>query len=269
VTRTLRALPTLLRVGLAEAIAYRAEMLVWVLSTTMPFVMWVMWSAVAQVSPVVGQSGKAYGAGAFTAYFLCTFIVRQIVSSWASWEMNFEVRQGTLSMRLLRPIHPIISYAMGHLAALPLRFAVATPVAVALVLTSWSQLPQNWQIWALWVPCMIGAWLVAFLSNIAVGTLCFFMESSLKVMEVWLACLMVFSGYLIPLDLFPPVLRTVAEVLPFRYQIGLPVEVMTGQYTAGEAARLIGIQWAWAFALLVIALASWRAGVKRFQAFGG
>ena len=32
VRRALRAIPTLVRVGLAEAVAYRAEMLVWLLS---------------------------------------------------------------------------------------------------------------------------------------------------------------------------------------------------------------------------------------------
>src|SRR5439155_65182 len=164
VTRTLRALPTILKIGFAEAIAYRAEMLVWVLSTTMPFVMWVMWSAVARVAPVVGQSGKSYGAGAFSAYFLCTFIVRQLVSSWASWEMNWEVRQGTLAMRLLRPMHPVMSYAAGHIAALPLRMFVATPVALALLLTSREQLPHDGRMWALWLACLVGAWLVAFLS---------------------------------------------------------------------------------------------------------
>ncbi|MBL8953958.1 MAG: ABC-2 family transporter protein [Myxococcaceae bacterium] len=244
-------------------------MFVWVLSTTMPFVMWVMWSSVAERTPVVGQSGKAYSASAFSAYFFCAFIVRQIVSSWASWEMNFEVRQGTLAMRLLRPIHPMISYAMGHIAALPLRFFVVTPVTVALLLTCLDELPKDPRIWALWVPCMVGAWLVAFLSNIAVGTLCFFMESSLKVMEVWLACLMVFSGYLIPLDLFPPALRAVADVLPFHYQIGVPIEVMTGRHTFEQTARLVATQWAWAFALLMLSLVAWRSGVKRFQAFGG
>jgi ABC-2 type transport system permease protein len=270
VTRVLRALPTMMKIGLAEAIAYRAEMLVWVLSTTMPFVMWVMWSAVAEVSPVVGQSGRAYNAGAFSAYFLCTFIVRQLVSSWASWEMNWEVRQGTLAMRLLRPMHPIVSYAVGHVAALPMRFVVTLPV-IALIFISGAhrQLPSDWRIWALWVPCIIGAWLVAFFSNVAIGTLSFFMDSSLKIMEVWLACLMVFSGYLIPLDLFPPVLRTIAELLPFRYQIGLPVEVMTGAYSYERAAQLIGIQWAWAAGLCVIAFVAWRYGVRRFQAFGG
>ena len=34
--RAARAYPTLLRVGFAEAVAYRAEMLVWMLATTMP-----------------------------------------------------------------------------------------------------------------------------------------------------------------------------------------------------------------------------------------
>jgi ABC-2 type transport system permease protein len=267
--RTLRALPTMLKIGLAEAIAYRAEMLVWVLSTTMPFVMWVMWSAVAQAAPVVGQSGKAYTASTFTAYFLSTFIVRQLVSSWASWEMNWEVRQGTLSMRLLRPMHPVLAYASGHIAALPLRLFVATPVAVALVLSSLPQLPHDWRIWALWLVSLAGAWMVAFLSNIAVGTMCFFMESSIKVMEVWMACLMVFSGYLIPLDMFPEGFRVAAEVLPFRYQIGLPVELMTGMYDVDAALGLIAVQWQWAIGLLFISLLMWNMGVKRFQAFGG
>ena len=35
---TVRAFPTLLRVGFADAVAYRAEMLVWILATTMPLV---------------------------------------------------------------------------------------------------------------------------------------------------------------------------------------------------------------------------------------
>ena len=32
----LRAIPTLLKIGFLEAVAYRAEMLVWVFATTMP-----------------------------------------------------------------------------------------------------------------------------------------------------------------------------------------------------------------------------------------
>ena len=84
---TARAFPTLLRVGLADAVAYRAEMLVWFLATTMPLVMLAIWSAVARDAPV-----GPYGQPQFVAYFLATFIVRQITGSWVFYEMNFEVR---------------------------------------------------------------------------------------------------------------------------------------------------------------------------------
>ena len=82
----LKALPALLRIGFAEAVAYRAEMLVWVFSTTMPVVMMLLWTTVASVAPVVGQGGKAWGSQDFIAYFLSVFIVRQLISAWASWE---------------------------------------------------------------------------------------------------------------------------------------------------------------------------------------
>ena len=127
----MRALPTLFRVGFAEAVAYRAEMLVWVLATTMPLIMLALWSAVADDAPV-GRFDQAD----FVAYFLATFIVRQLTGAWVAWQMSFEVRTGTLAMRLLRPLHPMVSYAVENLAAMPLRLVVALPVAVlALVLT--------------------------------------------------------------------------------------------------------------------------------------
>jgi len=43
--RALQALPTLLRVGLSEVVAYRAEFLVWILTTNMPLVMLALWHA--------------------------------------------------------------------------------------------------------------------------------------------------------------------------------------------------------------------------------
>ena len=42
-----RAFPTLFRVGLVEIVAYRAEFLVWILTTNMPLVMLAIWHAVA------------------------------------------------------------------------------------------------------------------------------------------------------------------------------------------------------------------------------
>ena len=270
VLRTFKALPTMMRIGISEAVAYRAEMLVWVLSTTMPFVMLVMWSAVAQNAPVVSASGRGYSAGTFTAYFLAVFIVRQLIASWASWEINFEVRQGTLAMRLLRPIHPIISYAVGNLAAMPMRMVVTLPVVVVIILVgAGGSFPSDWKVWVLWVFAMIGGWMITFFANVAIGSLSLYIESSIKVMDIWLTSFFVFSGYLFPLDLFPDWLRAISGWLPFRFMIGVPVEVMTGAHGFDEAVMLVARQWGWAAALALGAVLLWNNGVRRFQAFGG
>lgn len=262
---TVRAFPTLLRVGLAEAVAYRAEMLVWVLATTMPLVMLAMWSAVAQTGPV----GR-YGQPQFTAYFLATFIVRQLTGSWAYWEINFEVRQGTLAMRLLRPVHPLWAYAAENIASLPMRLVVSLPVAVAALIAVGSRwVTHDAVLWALWAVALVGAWLITMLVNFVIGCAAFFLDSSTKLMDAWGVFFFVLSGYLIPVDLFPPALGRILDWLPFRYQIGLPVELMTGGHPRSAALALVARQWAWAAVLLVLTSAAWRRGLRRFAAFGG
>ncbi len=262
---TARALPALLRIGFAEAVAYRAEFLVWVLSTTMPLIMLALWSAVARDAPV----GR-FGQRDFAAYFLATFVVRQLTSSWVSWQMNFEIRQGTLSMRLLRPVHPMVAFAAENVAAQPLRLVLAIPVAlVGLATLGSSVLPRDPFLWAVWCAAMLGGWLITYLASFAIGSLAFFLESSMKAMDVWLTLYFVFSGYMIPVELFPPAVRTVADWLPFRYQIGLPVELMTSAHPRGEALALLLGQWVWVCVLFLAALAVWRRGLRRFAAYGG
>ena len=265
VSSTGRALPALFRIGFAEAVAYRAEFLVWMLSTTMPLIMLALWTAVAREHPI----GR-FGQKDFVAYFLATFIVRQLTGSWVSWQMNFEIRQGTLAMRLLRPIHPMIPYAVENLAAQPMRLVVALPVAAVLLAAVGSSfVPREPAMWAAWVAAMIGAWLISFLASFAIGCLAFWVESSGKVMDVWITLFFVFSGYLFPVELFPAPVRAAVAWLPFRYQIGLPVEIMTSAYGPAEAFALLGRQWLFVVLLFALALRLWNRGLVRFAEYGG
>lgn len=262
---TARALPALFKVGFAEAVAYRAEFLVWMLSNTMPLIMLALWSAVAREAPV----GR-FGQKEFVAYFLATFIVRQLTSSWAAWLMNYEIRQGTLALRLLRPIHPMVTYAVENVAAQPMRLLVALPMAAVWM---WSvgagHVPRDPALWAVFALAVLGGWLLTFLANFAIGCLAFFMESSIKVMDVWLTLYFVFSGYLIPVELFPPAVRVITDWLPFRYQIGLPVELITSAHDREAALALLGGQWAWVAVMLGGTVLLWRKGLERFAAYGG
>lgn len=262
---TLRAAPTLARVGVMQAVAYRAELFVWILSTSMPLVMLALFSAVAAEGPL----GR-FSAADFTAYFLGTFIVRQFTASWASWEINDEVRTGTLSMRLLRPVSPIVSYAIENLSAMPLRLVIALPVAFAMLAATGSErLPGDAAGWLLFLLSWIGAWLLTFIVHVIMGTLSFWMEQSMKLMDVWFAGYLVFSGYLVPIELFPTGLREVALYSPFHAQIGLPVEALLGAHTRAETVAWIALQWGWVLVLGTLAAVLWRRGLRRFGAVGG
>jgi len=267
VARAARALPTLMKVGFAEAVAYRAEMIVWVLATTMPLVMLALFRAVATEGPI----GR-FGQPEIVAYFLATFIVRQLTGSWASWQINYEVRQGTLAMRLLRPVHPYFAWAVEGLAALPMRAIVSVPVAIVLLATEGlGSVSHTATSWLLLAPALLGAWLLTLLANLIIGSLSLFIDSSMKVMDVYLAAYFVMSGYLVPVELFPRGVRTLTDALPFRYQIGFPVELMTGAYDAspGTALGLLAREWVLVAALVVVAWLVWSRGVRRFNAYGG
>jgi ABC-2 type transport system permease protein len=260
----LHALPTLLRVGVAETVAYRAEFLVWILTTTLPLVMLGLWTTVASEAPFRG-----YTAQDFVAYYLANLIVRNITGSWVAWQMSEEIRQGSMAMRLLRPIHPFFVFAASHLAAVPFRGVVALPVAAVLLLSSGAAaLTTNPLQLALLLPSIAFAWLITFAILFAIGSLAFFITKSLALFTLYFGLFNLFSGYLLPLDLMPSWIANIGMYLPFRAMLSAPVELMTRQLGARQAVQLIAGQAGWAIAMIVLALWVWRLGIRRFEAVG-
>jgi len=262
-SRTVRALPTLLRIGVAETVAYRAEFVVWILTTTQPLIMMSLWTSVAR-----GGSFKGYDADAFVAYYLATLLVRQLTGNWVAWQMMEEIRMGTMAMRLLRPIHPFVTYTASHLAALPFRSIVALPIVVILLITSSGGVTHDpLQLGVLPVSIAM-AWLITFAILFAIGALAFFLTQTMAISTLYFGLFSLFSGYLLPLDLLPAPIAKVAAVLPFRFTLSVPVELITRTLPHREVAELLAAQAGWTVGLIVVAVWTWNAGVRRFEAVG-
>jgi len=265
VRRTLRALPTLLRIGLAEGVAYRAEMVIWLLSTTMPLVMLALMSAISREAPI-GRFGQAD----FAAYYLAALVVRLSAGAWVIWEMNFEIRQGTLAYRLLRPIHPLVAWASSNIGVMPVRWLITLPILAGGVLAIGADHFTHDPLLLLLFPVAVfGGWLITFLAMAVIGSLAFRVDNSTAIFEVWLGLYMLLSGYLLPLEFFPPWLASATGWLPFRYMLAFPVELAVGMTSRAQAAQQLAIQLGWIAVLGGAAILAWRAGTKRFGAFGG
>ena len=263
--RSSAVVSALARVAFAVAVAYRSQFLVWILATNTPLVMLALWSSVASEAPF-GQ----FGQRAFVAYFLVTLIVRLLTGTWVVWEMNMEIRDGGISQRLLRPVHPFVVYAVDNLAAVPLRALVSLPIACVVLFTvARSQLTTDPVLWLLAPVAICGAWLISFAAMLAIGSLGLFWESSIAVWDLWFALYFVFSGYLFPLALFPKVVHVWVSRTPFPYTLSFPVEMMLGMMTRAEALEGIGVQSVYAAGFLALALAIWKRGLVRYAAYGG
>jgi ABC-2 type transport system permease protein len=264
-SHALRAFPTLFKVGLAEMVAYRAEFIIWILTTNMPLVMMALWTAVAAEGPV----GR-FDVARFEAYYLATLAIRLVTSTWMVWQLTMDIRQGSLATKLLRPLHPLLAYAAEHLAAVPIRALVVSPLLGLLVWITDGQLALGDPVrLGVFLASLVGAWLLLFFMMAIIGSLALFVESATAVFEIWLGLHFILSGYLIPFEMMPGWVMKVAAVLPFRYTLGFPVETLIGLNDTEDALRALGIQWLYVVGLFVATVVIWRRGMRRFVAFGG
>lgn len=265
VARTFAALPTLFRIGVAETVAYRAEFVVWMLTSTMPLINLALWTSVADEAPFA-----QYRSQDFVAYFLGCLIVRNLTGNWVAFQIGEDVRMGVLSMRLLRPIHPFIAYATSHAAALPFRSMIALPLAVILLISSGASAitTEPLQL-ALLLPSLILSWLITFGVMFSLGSASFWLTQPYALVNVYFGVWTLLSGYMMPIKLLPGALGDVASWLPFYSMLGAPVELLTQHLSSAQLAELLLRQTGWAVVAVLAGLSIWNAGVRHFEAVGG
>ncbi|MCB9555083.1 MAG: ABC-2 family transporter protein [Deltaproteobacteria bacterium] len=255
----------MVRIGFAESLAYRGEFLIWFLTTNMPLVMMLLWMAVAKDGPV----GR-FGTREFAAYFLTTVVVRLLTGAWVAWQLTMEIRTGTLARRLLRPVHPFVAYACEQASALPLRALTVAPLVVIILLTLGTDLfSSELSHWVVFPLALAGALCIRLGVMMTIGSLALFWDSALSLYDAWLALFFVFSGYTIPLELFPAWIQPLVNWLPFRYMMSFPVEIVMGHLDGRQLLVAFVYQWGYALLFSVLALTIFRRGLKRYAAFGG
>lgn len=258
-----RVLAALWRLSLAEAVAYRVSMLMWILTTTFPLVSLALWAGLAEAGPI-----GDYARADFVAYFVAAFLVRQVTASWVVWELESQIRSGDLSTLLMRPVHPLLHHAMQNLAALPVRVMLALPIGIlVLVLAGGLQVGGVGAL--LLAPVALAlAWLITLNVQICVGALAFWLTSSSSLFEVWLGLYLVLSGAALPTSLYPAGLAEVVRALPFHAALGFPVELIIGRVEGAAIVEGLALQGVWLAVFAGLSAILWRRGVRAYGAVG-
>jgi len=251
---------------IALQLQYRAQLVIWLLfSVFEPIVYLVVWSTVAKSS---GGVVAGYTVPEFAAYYIALMLVNHLVFTWIMFEFEFRVRNGQLSPRLLRPVHPIHNDIADNVTYKMLTLVVMLPAA--LVLTALFHPEFHSPPWAMaaFVPALILAYLLRFLTEWTVALAAFWTTRVAAINDLYGTASIFLSGWVAPLALYPPIIRAVANVLPFRWGLAFPVEVLLGRLTPREVLGGMAVQVAWVVAAFVIMRFAWREGVRQYTAVG-
>jgi hypothetical protein len=116
---------------------------------------------------------------------------------------------------------------------------------------------------------LCGALVLNFCVSAIIGSLAFFIDSATSVWELWLGGFMMFSGYLVPLELFPAVAQSGGERAAVPAAPDAAVQLATGQLGRAAAVSPLLFQAATAALAILGMLVVFRLGLRRFARVRG
>jgi ABC-2 type transport system permease protein len=251
---------------IAEQLQYRVALVIWLIGMVLePVIYLVVWSIVARSS---GGSVGGYTGGDFAAYFLTMMLVNHATFTWIMWEYDYRIRHGEFSVMLLRPIHPIHSDIADNISYKLLTLTVMIPTAVGLALAfrpAWDLVP--WAVLA-FGPALLLAFIIRFLIEWTLALAAFWTTRVNAINQMYFVALLFLSGQIAPLSLLPAPIHTAATVLPFRWMLAFPVELLLGRLTPRETLIGFAAQGIWLVIGFTLLRATWRAGVRLYSAVG-
>ncbi|HHP7243951.1 MAG TPA: ABC transporter permease [Elainellaceae cyanobacterium] len=257
----IRTAKTLITVYYAYMIEYRAELLFWVLSGSLPLILMGIWAKAAE--------GGQFGLTSldFIRYFIAVFFVRQFSVVWVIWEFERQIVEGKLSPKLLQPLDPGWHHFASHVAE---RFARMPFVFLVVGLFFWvypraAWLPDLADV-AIALVILMMAFTLRFVMQYTFAMFAFWTERASAIESFWFLFYLFLSGLIAPLDTFPEAVRQVVVWLPFPYLIYYPASLLVG--IPVDIPRIFVTMIGWTGVFFILNRWLWRKGLKHYSGMG-
>ena len=238
--------------GIQELITYRVNFILYRIGDVMgAFVAFYLWKAVFDSSqePLI----QGFSMADITLYIIMSFVTNLLTRSDSSFMIGEEVKDGSIIMRLLRPVHFAASYLFTELGSKWLIFiSVGLPflsVIVLIKILSGQGILEVLGLTVLYLFSLTLAYLINFFFNICFGFSAFVFKN------LWGSNLLKTS--------IPKIVSDILSFLPFSSLIYTPVMIIVGKYDASQILQALLLQLFWLIVMVGLSQLIW----KRVQSF--
>ena len=203
-------------------------------------------------------------------YGVLSMAILNLFFTGPPYYMAQQVRTGAIDLDLLKPwdfhFH-MLARSTGEM--LFRVFVLALPGLLVGYFLFDLQFPANAQSGFLFVVALLLGYLVNFHLDYLLGLLAFVAIEIHSIDWALHATSRFFSGQFIPLWLFPGLLGTLADLLPFRGTLFVPLAIYIGVLQGSAAAQAIWFQWFWLVVLFGVSRWLWAQIQVRIISQGG
>ncbi|VGX79259.1 ABC transporter permease [Streptococcus pyogenes] len=250
-----------LSAGIQELITYRVNFFLYRIGDVMgAFVAYYLWKAVVDSSKQSLING--FTLSDMTFYIIMSFVTTLLTKSDSSFMIGEEVKDGSIIMRLLRPVHFAASYLFMEIG---FRWIVLMSVGFPfLVVLSGIKVMAGLSILqvlassCLYLVSLLLAFLINFYFNICFGFSAFVFKNLWGSNLLKNALVAFMSGSLIPLAFFPKMVSIVLSFLPFSSLVYTPVMIVIGKYSLSQIMEALSLQIFWLLVMVVLSQVIWK-----------
>jgi len=182
--------------------------------------------------------------------------------------MSNEVKSGELVYKLLRPIDYLFYEFCWGLGASLTRFAMNFIAGMLLVLVLVGSIAIDWIFIPLCLLSIVLAFAIDYCLSVLIGLSAFITEDATGIAFIYQKIVFVLGGVVIPLSFFPPVLRRIAESLPFAAIGYAPARILINFSFVSDIAILL-VQLSWFALLSVPVIICYRLSLRHLVINGG
>jgi ABC-2 type transport system permease protein len=183
-------------------------------------------------------------------------------------KIDQEVKSGELAYRLNKPYHYVLNLAADYAGERLVRFGLMVSLGSALALLFVGPIQFTPAGVAGAALVVVGAMTLDFLLSCALGLLSFWVEDTWAFDFIYRRLVMLLGGMMIPLDVFPEPLSSIARALPFSVIVYGPARLWVAPTPDFFLATVLRLTVALIVAALLVALL-YRAGQRNVTVNGG
>jgi len=181
-----------------------------------------------------------------------------------------DIKQGELVRELLKPT----SYMRTRfIAETPWRllqgfYAFVSMIPIVYFLDVSVHISTNTAVILLAILTALNAFIISFLFKMVLGFTAFWLTNIDSLLEANDVLMFSLSGILLPLNLLPSWMQTLAQFTPYPYMLYYPISAFIGIYNTTELIQIIFAQFGIMAVLLLIYKLMWHQGLKKFSGVG-